>query len=92
MHNRIMRRRLSYSRFRATRADRMEKAGEYRATPPILRYVILEQDSIGATLSSATARLVGIRHQRRRHPSYAKDQPGGAVSRQPSRARFLSLQ
>jgi Uma2 family endonuclease len=31
-----------------SRTDRIEKVREYQATPSILRYVILEQDSIGA--------------------------------------------
>ena len=33
-----------------SRTDRIEKVREYQATPSILRYVILEQDSIGATI------------------------------------------
>jgi Uma2 family endonuclease len=33
-----------------SRTERIEKVREYGATPSILRYVILEQDSIGATL------------------------------------------
>jgi Uma2 family endonuclease len=33
-----------------SRTDRIEKMREYQATPSILRYVILEQDSIGATV------------------------------------------
>jgi Uma2 family endonuclease len=33
-----------------SRTDRIEKVREYQATPSILRYVILEQDSIGATV------------------------------------------
>lgn len=32
------------------RTDRIDKVREYQATPSILRYVILEQDSIGATV------------------------------------------
>ena len=34
-----------------SRTDRIEKVREYRATPSIQRYVILEQDNIGATIS-----------------------------------------
>ena len=33
-----------------SRTDRIDKVREYQATPSILRYVILEQDSIGATV------------------------------------------
>jgi len=33
-----------------SRTDRIEKVREYQATQSILRYVILEQDSIGATV------------------------------------------
>jgi Uma2 family endonuclease len=33
-----------------SRTDRIEKVREYQATQSILRYVILEQDSIGATI------------------------------------------
>jgi len=33
-----------------SRTDRIEKVREYQATPSILRYVVLEQDSIGATV------------------------------------------
>ena len=33
-----------------SRTDRIEKVREYQATPSILRYVILEQDSVGATI------------------------------------------
>jgi Uma2 family endonuclease len=33
-----------------SRTDRIEKVREYQATPSIQRYVILEQDSIGATV------------------------------------------
>lgn len=33
-----------------SRTDRIEKVREYQVTPSILRYVILEQDSIGATV------------------------------------------
>jgi Uma2 family endonuclease len=48
--------------------DRNEKLREYQATPSILRYVILEQDSIGATVfvrrsnewSVSTIRLGGV--------------------------------
>jgi Uma2 family endonuclease len=35
-----------------SRTDRIEKLAEYQATPSIQRYVILEQDSIGATVFS----------------------------------------
>jgi Uma2 family endonuclease len=33
-----------------TRTDRLVKAREYQATPSVQRYVMLEQDSIGATV------------------------------------------
>lgn len=33
-----------------SRMDRIEKVREYQATPSIQRYVILEQDSVGATV------------------------------------------
>jgi Uma2 family endonuclease len=33
-----------------SRTDRIEKVREYQATPSIQRYVILEQDSVGATV------------------------------------------
>jgi Uma2 family endonuclease len=33
-----------------SRTDRIEKVREYQAMPSIRRYVILEQDSIGATV------------------------------------------
>lgn len=33
-----------------SRIDRIEKVREYQATPSIQRYVILEQDSAGATV------------------------------------------
>jgi Uma2 family endonuclease len=33
-----------------SRTDRIEKLREYQATPSVQRYVILEQDSIGATV------------------------------------------
>jgi Uma2 family endonuclease len=33
-----------------SRTDRIDKVREYQATQPILRYIILEQDSIGATV------------------------------------------
>jgi Uma2 family endonuclease len=33
-----------------TRTDRLIKAREYQATPSVQRYVMLEQDSIGATV------------------------------------------
>jgi Uma2 family endonuclease len=35
---------------RRSRTDRIEKVGEYQATQSILRYVVLEQNSIGATV------------------------------------------
>jgi Uma2 family endonuclease len=35
-----------------SRTDRIEKLREYQATPSIQRYVILEQDSIGAMVFS----------------------------------------
>ena len=33
-----------------TRDDRIVKAREYQATPSVQRYVMLEQDSVGATV------------------------------------------
>lgn len=38
-----------------SRTDRIEKMREYQATPSVQRYVILEQDSIGATVATRTA-------------------------------------
>ena len=38
-----------------SRTDRLVKAQEYQATPSIQRYVMLEQDSIGATVYARSA-------------------------------------
>jgi len=37
-----------------TRSDRLVKAREYQATPSVQRYVMLEQDSVGATVYART--------------------------------------
>ncbi len=39
----------------SSRTDRIEKLQEYQATPSIQRYVILEQNSIGATVFAREA-------------------------------------
>jgi Uma2 family endonuclease len=39
------------------RNDRIVKAREYQATPSVRRYVMLEQDSVGATVYARSAEL-----------------------------------
>ena len=39
------------------REDRIVKAREYQATPSVRRYVMLEQDSVGATVYTRSSEL-----------------------------------